>query len=186
MTCYVAVSICSDVLFRLDPCTFAADPFAIHQLCLRWLHSALHPQPSTITLQLPQPPYAPQASATPNPLGPSSNPTVDVNARSPASIRPSSNLTPHAGSSTGPSPNQTPSQSVSASHGSLPVSLVCRVVSEVAELSSSLRHPLLCPCHGEPVHQSASHDQQQLFGRPVSGTCFQQLELKQSTGMVQV
>ncbi|KAA6419613.1 MAG: hypothetical protein FRX49_10338 [Trebouxia sp. A1-2] len=160
------------------------DPFAIHQLCLRWLHSALHPQPSTITLQLPQTPYAPQASATPTPLGPFSNPTVDVDAKSPTSDVPPSNLLPHAGSSTGHLPNQPPHQSVSASDGSLPVSLICRVVSEVAELSSSLRHPLLCPCHGEPVRQSASHDQQQLFGCSVSGTCFQQLE--QGTGMVQV
>ena len=183
-----AVSICSAVLFRLDPFTFAADPFAIHQLCLRWLHSALHPQPSTITLHLPQPPSAPHASATPTPtpLRPSSHPTVDVNAKSPANVFPSSDLTPNAGSSAGPSPSQTPSRSVSASHGSLPVSLVCRVVSEVAELSSSLRHPLLCPCHGDPVHQSESHDQQQLFGCCVSGICFQQLELKQGTGMVQV
>ncbi|DBB14886.1 TPA: hypothetical protein ACH3X3_004487 [Trebouxia sp. C0006] len=155
------------------------DPFAIHQLCLRWLHSALHPQPSTVTLHLPAPPSAPQACVTPTP---SSNPTVDANANSPASSHPSFSHTPHGGSSTGPLLNQT----VSASHGSLPASLVCRVVSEVAELSSSLRHPLLCPCHGEPVHQPASHDQQQAFGCSVSGTCFRQLQLKQSAGMVQV
>ncbi|DBB01934.1 TPA: hypothetical protein ACH3X1_000525 [Trebouxia sp. C0004] len=180
MRCYVS---CQHLLRSgLKPCTFAADPFAIHQLCLRWFHSALQPQPSTISLQLPLSPSAPQASATPTPLGPSSNPTAGVNAKSPGSIPPSSNINPHAGSSTGPLLNQTPAQPP----GSLPVSLICRVVSEVAELSSSLCLPLLCPCHGEPVHQSASHDQQQLFGCRVSGTCFRQLELKQSAGMVQV
>ncbi|KAL0044610.1 hypothetical protein WJX82_002675 [Trebouxia sp. C0006] len=93
------------------------DPFAIHQLCLRWLHSALHPQPSTVTLHLPAPPSAPQACVTPTP---SSNPTVDANANSPASSHPSFSHTPHGGSSTGPLLNQT----VSASHGSLPASLL--------------------------------------------------------------
>lgn len=164
----------------------AADPFAIHQVCLRWLHSVLHPQPVIVTIQLPRPVSAPQASSATTPPHSSTNPPVHGDASSPAKVHPLSKPVSQCGSPAQSVSNQTPSRTLTDPQTALPLSLVCRVVSEVARLSPCLTNPLLCPCHGEPVHLSSPDAQHQLCGCSVSGACFSQAELKKSRCMVQV
>lgn len=158
----------------------SADPFAIHQVCLRWLHSVLHPHPFTVTLQLPQRAFGAQPSAATTPLDPPNNP----HAASSAKPHPTTSI--QTSPSEQPLPIEVPPQSQSDMQGLLPVSLVCRVVSEVTQLSPHLTHPWLCPCHGGPVLQASPDAQEHFCGCSVSAAGFRQSELKQSRSMIQV
>lgn len=143
---------------------FSADPFAIHQACLQWAHSILNPQPLTVRLCFPSTP--PQSVDHPAPL---------------------TTTAPPAQSHSQPGILQQPSPSQAGGPCQLqPQSLMCQVVSEVAQLSSLLTHPQVCPCHGVPVQQLLPGGLQQRHACALSGQCCTAAQLKQNTNMVQV
>ena len=144
-----------------------ADPFAIHQACLQWAHSTLNSHPVTVNLCFPS--TAPQAASPIATAQPATEP--------PAGIQ------PHAqqGNSEQPLPKQTP-----APYQSQHKPIVCRVISEVAHLSSRLTHPLLCACHGKSVQQLSADTMQLSSTCPVSGHTLTPAQLQRNDSMVQV
>ena len=166
----------------INICWLDADPFAIHQVCLRWLHPILDPRPVVVTLHLPRPAFIPQAPDTSTPSPPPSK----ALANPPAKAKPHPALSPQKRASLLPLPDQASFREQSDPRPPLLLSLVCRVVSEVAELSPILDHPSLCPCHGAPVQQSSTDARQQFCGCAVSAACFRAFELKRNRSMVQV
>lgn len=140
------------------------DPFAIHQACLQWAHSVLNPHPITVSLHFPS--TASQPAFPPAHALPATEPLPGVQQRC----------------SEQPLPAQTPAPDKSRHQPT-----VCRVVSEVAHLSSSLTHPLVCACHGQEVQQpSADAMQQSQTICPVSGHMLTPAQLKRNDSMVQV
>ena len=132
------------LLLRCPPCQklCAADPFAIQQLCLRWLHSFLHPQPMTVTFHLPtacSEKTAPTANAS---TEPSNKPEAPQVSDLPDAMQPTS--------------DQNDSSTTQIKELSLaPQTIVCKVVSEVMQLSSLITHPTRCRhCH-QPVTQTS-------------------------------
>ena len=122
----------------------AADPFAIQQMCLRWLHSILHPQPITVTLHLPAARHhkrAPTASAS---TQPSASPEAPQVSDFPDAMQP--RLDHHD------------SPTAQAQELSLtPQTITCKVVSEVMQLSSLITQPTIC-CHcDQPVKGTSSN-----------------------------
>ena len=65
--------------------------------------------------------------------------------------------------------------------------ILCRVVSEVVNMSSKLTHPLICACHGNQVQQPPADATQQTQATcPVSGHPLTSAQLKRNDSMVQV
>ena len=64
--------------------------------------------------------------------------------------------------------------------------MVCRVVSEVVQLSQLLTQPMMCACHGQPVQQTPANHLQQPATCTVSGHNLSATQLVQSTSLVQV
>lgn len=145
-----------------------ADPFAIHQACLQWAHSVLNPHPITVSLHFPSTP--PPSATPPAHALPSTEPPPGVQ------------LHTQQGDSEQPLPAQTPAPG-KPQHKAI----VCRVVSEVGDLSSMLTHPLVCACHGKEVQQPPADAMQQSPSIcPVSGHMLTPAQLKHNASMVQV
>lgn len=145
-----------------------ADPFAIHQACLQWAHSVLHPHPVTVSLHFPS--TNPQAATPPAQALPSTEPPPGVQ--------------PHTqqGNTEQPLPDPTPAPD-KPQHPPI----VCRVAAEVTHMSSMLTHPLICACHGMQVQQPPAHAlQQSQTTCPVSGHTLTSAQLKRNDSMVQV
>ena len=145
-----------------------ADPFAIHQACLQWAHSVLNPHPVTVSLHFPS---ITIQSATPSAHAqPSTEPPPRVQ------------LHPQLGKSEQPLTDQT-----SAPDKPQHKPIVCRVVSEVANMSSMLTHPLICACHSKQVQQPPADAMQQSQAIClVSGHTLTPAQLKRHDSMVQV
>lgn len=148
-----------------------ADPFAIHQACLQWAHSILSPHPVTVSLHFPSTPL--QAATSPACALPSTLPLPGVQ------------LQTQQGPSEQPLPDQAPAPDKPRHKP-----IVCRVVSEVAHMSSVLAHPLVCACHGKQVQQQqqalADGMQQSQAICPVSGRPLTPAQTKSNDSMVQV
>lgn len=160
-----------------------ADPFAIHQACLQWAHSILNPHPVTVSLHFPS--------------------TALQAATSPACAQPSTLLLPGVQPHTQPGPSEQPlpDQAPAPDKPPLPDQapapdkprhqpIVCRVVSEVAHMSSVLTNPLVCACHGKQVQQQqqapADVMQQSPATCSVSGRPLTSAQMKSNDSMVQV
>ena len=145
-----------------------ADPFAIHQACLRWARSVLNPHPVTVSLHFPS--TDPQPATPPAQALPSTGPPPGVN------------LHTQLGNSEQPLPDPRPAPD-KPQHKPI----VCRVVSEVAHMSSMLTHPLICTCHSKQVQPSSADAlQQSQTTCPVSGHTLTSAQLKRNDSMVEV
>ena len=143
-----------------DTAECAADPFAIHQVCLQWLRTVIHPRPFILTIDLPQ------LSHTES--------QAEVHLSQPRHQQ----------------PVQTKQQNLTDKDttGSLhqPGSIICQAVSEVMGLCHQLDHPTLCPCHGRPASQAHQQASDSLCCCPVTGACLDRASLEAESGAVQV
>ena len=137
----------------------AADPFAIHQVCLQWLRTVIHPRPFIVVINLPQLSHS------------------------------ASQAEVHLSQPRHQQPVQTKQQNLTDEDttGSLhqPGSIICQAACEVMGLCHQLDHPTLCPCHGRPTsqaHQQASDS----FCCPVTGASLDKASLQADSGAVQV
>ena len=158
-----------------------ADPFAIQQVCLRWLYSILHSQPAVVTLHFANPcltqggPNAPSSSEVQGTCSSLAGPDCQ------AVISTQADATPAQAAS---APAAAPHDCNAETSLVPPRSLVCRVVSEVTQLSSFLTAPARCACHN--TSESAITPQQQSSGHCTSGSCLQCKQLSGNLNTIQV
>lgn len=144
----------------IDTAECAADPFAIHQVCLQWLRTVIHPRPFIVSINLPQLSH--------------SISQAEVHLSQPRQQQPVQTK----------QQNSTDEDARGGLHQ--PTRIICQAASEVMGLCHQLDHPTLCPCHGRPTSQAHQQASDSFCCCPVTGACLDKASLQADSGAVQV